>query len=117
MKNKELIQFLEIEKSLVYFSSSLKANESTLGKIMRGRLVKLCEEHDVGFIAMQPLCGGVIENIPLAFGYLHQYESVLPIWGIKNQEELNQILYFNEHPPVIDEKFHEDVEKIRMFFN
>lgn len=80
-------------------------------------LVKMCEEHDVGFIAMQPLCGGVIENIPLAFGFLHQYESVLPIWGVKNQDELNQILYFNEHPPVIDEKFHEDVEKIRMFFN
>ena len=70
-------------------------------------LVKLCEEHDVG----------LIENIPLAFGFLHQYESVLPIWGVKNQEELNHILYFNEHPPVIDEKFKEDVEKIRMFFN
>jgi aryl-alcohol dehydrogenase-like predicted oxidoreductase len=80
-------------------------------------LVKLCEEHDVGFIAMQPLCGGVIENIPLAFGFLHQYENVTPIWGVKNQDELNQILYFNEHPPVIDEKFHEDVDKIRMFFN
>ena len=80
-------------------------------------LVKLCEEHDVGFIAMQPLCGGVIENIPLAFGFLHQYENVIPIWGIKTQDELNQILYFNEHPPVIDEKFHEDVERIRMFFN
>ena len=80
-------------------------------------LVKLCEENDVGFIAMQPLCGGVIENIPLAFGFLHQYENVTPIWGIKNQDELNQILYFNEHPPVIDDKFHEDVDKIRMFFN
>ena len=44
MKNKELIQLLEVEKSLVYFSSSLKANEATLEKIMRGRLVKLYEE-------------------------------------------------------------------------
>ena len=44
MKNKDFMQFLEIEKSLVYFSSSLKANESTLEKIMRGRLVKLHEE-------------------------------------------------------------------------
>ena len=80
-------------------------------------LVKLCEEHDVGFIAMQPLGGGLVDNIPLAFGFLHQYENVTPIWGVKNQDELNQILYFNEHPPVIDEKFHEDVDKIRMFFN
>lgn len=44
MKNKDFMQFLEVEKSLVYFSSSLKANESTLEKIMRGRLVKLSEE-------------------------------------------------------------------------
>ena len=44
MKNKELIQLLEIEKSLVYFSSSLKANEATLEKISRGRLVKLYDE-------------------------------------------------------------------------
>lgn len=80
-------------------------------------LVKLCEEHDVGFIAMQPLGGGLLENIPIAFGFLNQYESVVPIWGVQTQEELTQILYFREHPPVIDEKFHSDVEKIRSFFN
>lgn len=44
MKNKELIQLLEIEKSLVYFSSSLKSNEVTLEKVMRGRYIKLYEE-------------------------------------------------------------------------
>lgn len=80
-------------------------------------LVKLCEDHDVGFIAMQPLGGGLLENIPIAFGFLNQYENVVPIWGVQNQEEMNQILYFNEHPPVIDEKFNSDVERIRSFFN
>ena len=80
-------------------------------------LVELCEEHDIGFIAMQPLGGGLVENIPLAFGFLHQYENVIPIWGVQNQQEMDQILYFNEHPPVVDEQFHKDVEKIRMFFN
>ena len=44
MKNKELIQLLEISKSLVYFSSSLKADEITMEKMMRGRYVKLYEE-------------------------------------------------------------------------
>ncbi len=80
-------------------------------------LVKLCEAHDVGFIAMQPLGGGLLDNIPLAFGFLSQFESVIPIWGAHTLEQMNQILFFNEHPPVIDEKFHEDVEKIRNFFN
>lgn len=44
MKNKELIQLMDLEKSLVYFSTSLKANEVTLEKILRGRVIKLYEE-------------------------------------------------------------------------
>ena len=44
MKNKELIQLLDIQKSLVYFSTSLKADETTLEKLMRGRYIKLYEE-------------------------------------------------------------------------
>lgn len=80
-------------------------------------LVKKCEEQGVGFIAMQPLGGGLVDNIPIAFGFLQQYENVVPIWGIKTQSELEQILYFNEHPPVIDEKFNDDVDHYRNFFN
>ena len=80
-------------------------------------LVKMCEEHDVGFIAMQPLGGGVLENVPLAYGFLNQYENVVPLWGIKKQEELEQILYFNEHPPVIDEQFNSDADRLKNFFN
>lgn len=44
MKNKELIQLLDLQKSLVYFSTSLKSDETTLEKIMRGRYIKLYEE-------------------------------------------------------------------------
>lgn len=44
MKNKELIQLLDLEKSLVFFSTSLKANEVTLEKLARGRVIKLYEE-------------------------------------------------------------------------
>ncbi len=48
MKNKELLQLLALEKSLVYFSTSLKANEVTLEKILRGRVIKLYEDdHDL----------------------------------------------------------------------
>ena len=44
MKNKELIQLLDVQKSLVYFSTSLKSDETTLEKMMRGRYIKLYEE-------------------------------------------------------------------------
>jgi magnesium transporter len=40
MKNKELIQMLGLEKSLVYFSTSLKSNELVLEKLLRMDFVK-----------------------------------------------------------------------------
>lgn len=80
-------------------------------------ILNLCRQKDVGFIAMKPLYGGLVQNIPLAQGFFNQYEDVIPLWGVRNIDELNQILYFNEHPPVVDDKFNEEVEKMRMFFS
>ena len=44
MRNKELIKMLGFERSLVYFSTSLKADEAVLTRIKSGRLVKMYEE-------------------------------------------------------------------------
>jgi len=81
------------------------------------QLAMQCAEKEIGFIAMRPLCGGILTNIPLALGYLHQFENVVPAWGIRTAEEMQQILYFTANPPVIDEQFRQEAEKIRDFFN
>jgi magnesium transporter len=48
MKNKELIQLLSLEKSLVYFSTSLKSNEVTLEKMLKLDVMqKYPEDKDV----------------------------------------------------------------------
>jgi magnesium transporter len=48
MKNKELIQLLSLEKSLVYFSTSLKSNEITLEKMLKLDFIqKYDEDKDV----------------------------------------------------------------------
>ncbi|MDW5548843.1 magnesium transporter CorA family protein [Methanosarcina sp.] len=44
LKNEELIQLLGLEKSLVYFSTSLKSNETVLEKILRSTPVKMYPE-------------------------------------------------------------------------
>lgn len=44
LRNKELIQLLELEKSLVYFSTSLKSNEMVLEKIQRSNPIKMYPE-------------------------------------------------------------------------
>lgn len=46
LKNKELIQLLDLEKSLVFFSTSLKANESTIKRLQRGSVIKLYDEDE-----------------------------------------------------------------------
>ena len=44
MKNKELIELLDIENSLVYFSTSLRANAAVIEKLTRTNLIKKHEE-------------------------------------------------------------------------
>lgn len=70
MKNKELIQLLGLEKSLVYFSTSLKSNEITLEKILRGRVIKLYEED-------QELLEDVLIEFKQAIEMSNIYSSIL----------------------------------------
>lgn len=44
LRNKELIQLLSLEKSLVYFSTSLKSNEITLEKMLKIEIMHKYEE-------------------------------------------------------------------------
>lgn len=44
MRNKELINLLTINKSLVYFVTSLEANEMTMNRLLHSRLVSISEE-------------------------------------------------------------------------
>lgn len=44
MKNKELTRLLELENSLVYFSTSLQANEAVINKIIRTDVIKKYSE-------------------------------------------------------------------------
>ncbi len=44
MKNKELMRLLELENSLVYFSTSLQGNELVINKIIRTDVIKKYEE-------------------------------------------------------------------------
>lgn len=46
MKNKELLKLLSLEKSLVYFTTSLKSNEVVMEKTLRGKIIKLYEEDE-----------------------------------------------------------------------
>ena len=70
MKNKELIQLQGLEKSLVYFSTSLKSNEMVLEKLMRGRFLKLYEED-------QDLLDDVMIEVKQAIEMTSIYSNIL----------------------------------------
>lgn len=46
MKNAEIFDLLAVQKSLVYFTTSLRANEAVLQKLLRTRTVKMYEEDE-----------------------------------------------------------------------
>lgn len=46
LDNEGLLRLLGLEKSLVYFSTSLKSDETTLNRIHRGKQIKLYEEDE-----------------------------------------------------------------------
>lgn len=76
-------------------------------------LVKLCKEHNMGFIAMKGLSGGLLSNASACYAWLDQFDNVLPIWGVQREQELEQFISFMDNPPVMDEEITALIEKDR----
>lgn len=55
-------------------------------------LLPLARQHDLGFIAMKPMAGGLLEKANLAIKYLLQFEGVVPDPGIEKVEEIEEIV-------------------------
>ncbi len=55
------------------------------------RLLPLARQHDLGFIAMKPLGGGMLSDANLCIKYLLQFDGVLPDPGIQRVEEIEEI--------------------------
>lgn len=80
MKNKELIQLLDLSKSLVYMNTALKANQIVLEKILRMNIIKkYSEDEDLledviienkQAIEMASIYSGILSNTMDAFASL-----------------------------------------------
>jgi uncharacterized protein len=76
-------------------------------------LVDECRKHDIGFIAMKALSGGLVSNIAATFTYLRQFDVVLPIWGIQRMSELQEFIELEKSPPALDEQMRDCIEQDR----
>ncbi|MDD3193718.1 MAG: aldo/keto reductase [Oscillospiraceae bacterium] len=76
-------------------------------------LVQLCREHNVGFIAMKGLSGGLLTRSDAAYAWLDQFDNVLPIWGVQRESELDEFIRYFDQPPVVTGEIRELIEKDR----
>lgn len=76
-------------------------------------LLPLARQYDVGFIAMKPLAGGMLDNIAIAFKYLLQFPDVVPIPGIESISEIEEIVQVLKKPLEMTELEHAEMQRIR----
>lgn len=74
-------------------------------------LTESCGIHEVGFIAMKGMSGGLITNSAAISAYMAQYENVLPIWGVQREQELDEFLGYIENPPQMTEELRAVIER------
>jgi aryl-alcohol dehydrogenase-like predicted oxidoreductase len=76
-------------------------------------LFQVALEMDVGIIGMKPLGGGWLEQARLCFGFLQQYPGVVPIPGVRSQDEIEEIVALHETPVTLTPADWQEIEKIR----
>lgn len=76
-------------------------------------LAELARDHDMGFIAMKGLAGGLITNARTTFAFMKQHPWVVPIWGIQRESELQEFLELEKNPPTYDEEMKQLIARDR----
>ena len=77
------------------------------------QLVELCRQHNVGFVCMKGLAGGLINNSRVAMAFMTQHPWALPIWGIQRMTELEEWLSYMDDTPAYDDEMRAFVEHER----
>jgi predicted aldo/keto reductase-like oxidoreductase len=79
-------------------------------------IIPLAKELDMGFIAMKPMGGGLLENAGLSFRYLLRYENIIPDPGIETIDEIREIAGIVENNSPLTEEDCKEIEKLRAEF-
>lgn len=91
MKNDELLSLLDFEKTMIYFNASIKANQTVLQKINRGKYIKLYEEDE------DILDDTIIENtqaMEMVQTYSEILNGIIDIFGTIVSNNLNTVMKF-----------------------
>jgi predicted aldo/keto reductase-like oxidoreductase len=76
-------------------------------------LIPLAKKHDVGFIVMKPLSGGMIDNAKIAIKYLLQFPDIVTIVGFEKIPEIEEIVGIYEGPQAITATEKKKMQKLK----
>ena len=76
-------------------------------------LVEKCKAHNMGFVAMKGLSGGLLNRADLCYAFMCEYDNVLPIWGVQRESELDEFLSFAVTQPEMNAERRAAIEKDR----
>jgi len=75
--------------------------------------IPLAKELDMGFIAMKPFGGGILEDARLTIKHLLQFDNIVPDPGIEKLSEMEEIVRIVESNESFDEADAAAIEKIK----
>ena len=75
--------------------------------------IPLAKKLDLGFIAMKPMGGGLLDNAGLSFRFLGQYDSVIADPGIEALEEIREIVGIVNKKEALSENDKKEIERLR----
>ena len=106
---------LDVAREMVMsgFIDTMQYPMSSIASEDEIKLIELCKDYDVGFIAMKAMAGGLISNAKSAFVFLRQFDNVVPIWGIQFLWELDEFLKYESDPPKLDNELWDIIYKDR----
>ncbi len=77
------------------------------------QLVADCAQADMGYIAMKGLSGGLLNRADACHAFMAQHPTVVPIWGIQHQWELDQWLQMANTQPTMTQEMTDIIAKDR----
>lgn len=102
---------LELMKSGRFASVQLPFNY--LDNDAEKEAIPLAKTLDMGFIAMKPMGGGLLDNAGLSFRYLMQYDGIVPDPGIEKAEEIREIVDIVAKKQLLTDEDRREIEKRR----
>jgi predicted aldo/keto reductase-like oxidoreductase len=78
------------------------------------KAIPLAKELDMGFIAMKPMGGGLLNNAGLSFRFFGQYDSIVPDPGFEKIEEVREIAGIVEKKEALSAEDEKEIEKQRL---